>query len=42
MLLTQLCKLQKMLIPNEIPKLDAILINIFSDRLDNIIALLES
>ena len=42
MSLTQLHKLQKILIPNEIPESDTILTNILSDRLDNIIALLES
>ena len=41
MSLTQLRKLQKILIPNEIPESDTILTNILSDRLDNIIALLE-
>ena len=42
MLLTQVCKLWKILIPEEVPESDAISTDTFSDRLDNMITLLKS
>ena len=42
MSLTRLRKLRKTLIPEEVSESDAISTDTFSDRLDNMIALLES
>lgn len=42
MSLTQLRKLRKTLIPEEVPESDAISTDTFSDRLDNMITLLKS